>query len=233
MLEVEGLLVRRGGRAVCDGVSLGLGPGKAVALVAPNGSGKTSLMRAVAGVDPRARGRRSADGVDMGRDPSGYRRLVYHMPDAGASLHPELGVLETLMAVRRVWGSGEDILEIVDACGLGGFIGRRPPALSQGMAQQASLGVAWATGARYLLLDEPTNGLDHENVGRFRDAVGLMLGRGKGVLVSSHILGDLDEVCGSVLFLCEGKLVRADLDGRSGGCAELYEKLYGKKEAAR
>lgn len=95
------------------------------------------------------------------------------------------------------------------------------------MAQQTSMGVAYITGARYLLLDEPMNGLDQANVDRFHELVRALLSEGKSILISSHILGELDSLCSAALFLHDGNVTEMAIDGRNGGCAEMYRKLYG------
>lgn len=230
-LEARDLAVsRRGGKTVCAGASFALRPGEALGLVAPNGRGKTSLMRAVAGLAGfglRAEGLLAADGTSPADGPAAYRRLVCYMPEGGGSLQPSLTVRETVEAAARLWDSGADPEEAARACGAGGFLGTRCSKLSQGMAQQAAFAAARATGARYLLLDEPSNGLDQGNAEAFWAEVGRLRGEGRGVLVSSHVLGALEEACPSVLFLHEGQLIEVDTsEGEPGRCAEMYEKLY-------
>lgn len=93
------------------------------------------------------------------------------------------------------------------------------------MKQQLTLAVAYATGARYLLLDEPMNALDPTNVAVQGELIRKAAARGGCVVLSSHILGNVDELCDTVLFLKDGKLLRYSGEPRSAG--ELYRKLFG------
>lgn len=232
MLKVEGLTVTRKRKVICHAVSLTVAPGEATALVAPNGTGKTSLLAAIGGVGTHTQGHISADGADKATDFVVYRKRVFYLSDAGGALHPDLTVGEMLESARRIWGSDENLADIARRCGIDGYSSMRCSDLSQGMAQQVSFAAAWASGARYLLLDEPTNGLDQENRNRFFDLLAHLIDLGRGVVVSSHILGDLDRMCESVLFMVDGHLVEADVDGSDGGCAEMYRNLYQKRVAA-
>lgn len=230
MLKVENVRIKKGHRVLCDNVTFMLNPGEAKALIAPNGYGKTTIMTAVGGCDTRARGVFSADGAAFAENATGYRKLVYYMAESGGSLLPGLDVFAMLEAARGIWASNISVAEAVERCGLLDYLGYRCGSLSQGMAQQASMGVAYITGARYLLLDEPMNGLDQANVDRFHELVRVLLSEGKSMLISSHILGELDSLCSTALFLHDGNVTEMAIDGRNGGCAEMYRKLYGDKK---
>lgn len=236
-LAVEGATVRRGRAVLCADASLRVAPGDVVALVAPNGSGKTSFLQAVSGVGTgvalRLRGMRRADGIDASADPGAFRQLVYFAPDKGGALHPEMTVLDLLLAAKALWKSDRPLGQIAHMCGVDTFIGSRAGRLSQGMAQQASLAVACATGARYVLLDEPTNGLDQQNVDRFYRVLEYLAEQGTGVIVASHRFDDVERTCRTVYFLHDRGLVKADLSAEDGRCAAMYRELFGDKECAR
>lgn len=151
-------------------------------------------------------------------------KLVFYMPGDASLLYSHLSVREHLRIARDLWGSDVSMERVAEACGLVGFLGKRVGKLSQGMKQQVSLAVASLSGARYLLLDEPMNALDPLNVQRFSMVIRSMADKGTGVLVSSHILDNIDQLCSSVVLFRDRQLEEAAL---SESAATLFERYYG------
>lgn len=225
MLAFSDLTVRVGTRELLSHVSGEVVPGRVRALVAPNGSGKTTLMRAlIAADDIRRSGEIAADGVPL-EDAAAYRKLVFYVPGDASILYPLLTVRENLDIVKRCWGSPVDILRLAERCRIDSFLGKRVRFLSLGMRQQVALAVGYLTGARYLLLDEPMNALDPTNLEVNSEIVRSLCGDGVGVLMSSHILGNVDDLADDVLFIKGGKLVSDP--GNRRGSAAVYKELFG------
>lgn len=225
MLAFSDLTVRVGTRELLSHVSGEVVPGRVRALVAPNGSGKTTLMRAlIAADDIRRSGEIAADGVPL-EDAAAYRKLVFYVPGDASILYPLLTVRENLDIVKRCWGSPVDILRLAERCRIDSFLGKRVRFLSLGMRQQVALAVGYLTGARYLLLDEPMNALDPTNLEVNSEIVRSLCGDGVGVLMSSHILGNVDDLADDVLFIKGGKLVSDP--GTRRGSAVVYKELFG------
>ncbi|VWL86160.1 ABC transporter ATP-binding protein NatA [Collinsella sp. AK_207A] len=225
MLAFSDLTVRVGTRELLSRVSGEVVPGRVRALVAPNGSGKTTLMRAlIAADDIRRSGEIAADGVPL-EDAAAYRKLVFYVPGDASILYPLLTVRENLDIVKRCWGSPVDILRLAERCKIDSFLGKRVRFLSLGMRQQVALAVGYLTGARYLLLDEPMNALDPTNLEVNSEIVRSLCGDGVGVLMSSHILGNVDDLADDVLFIKGGKLVSDP--GTRRGSAIVYKELFG------
>ena len=225
MLAFSDLTVRVGTRELLSRVSGEVVPGRVRALVAPNGSGKTTLMRAlIAADDIRRSGEIAADGVPL-EDAAAYRKLVFYVPGDASILYPLLTVRENLDIVKRCWGSPVDILRLAERCRIDSFLGKRVRFLSLGMRQQVALAVGYLTGARYLLLDEPMNALDPTNLEVNSEIVRSLCGDGVGVLMSSHILGNVDDLADDVLFIKGGKLVSDP--GTRRGSAAVYKELFG------
>ncbi len=225
MLAFSDLTVRVGTRELLSHVSGEVVPGRVRALVAPNGSGKTTLMRAlIAADDIRRSGEIAADGVPL-EDAAAYRKLVFYVPGDASILYPLLTVRENLDIVKRCWGSPVDILRLAERCKIDSFLGKRVRFLSLGMRQQVALAVGYLTGARYLLLDEPMNALDPTNLEVNSEIVRSLCGDGVGVLMSSHILGNVDDLADDVLFIKGGKLVSDP--GTRRGSAIVYKELFG------
>lgn len=228
MLEVRDLTIRYGKKCICENLSFSLAEESITGLVAPNGYGKTSLMLAIGGVGSNRVGSCLADGVRRRASPARYRRMVLYLSDSGRILQPELTVREHLEMTIACWDSGYAWEEVAAACGVLSFCDVIARRLSQGMAQLASLSVAYASGVRYLLFDEPLNGLDQTNISVFTRAVCTLRDRGAGILLSSHYLEGLDALCDSVFFLREGSLYETDIDDQQG-CVDLYRQLYETK----
>ena len=229
MLEVSRLTLGYRRHPICDDVSVGVGPGEIVALVAPNGAGKTTMLRAI-GCQPsdvRMGGACVADGIGQQDDERLYRRRVLFVPDDGNILQPRLTVREQIKTARALWGARDvNLDDVVERSGVGAFLDQQSWRLSRGMQQQASLAIACATGARYLLLDEPTNGLDIDNTDLIEELLLWLAESGVGILISSHILSELDRLCGRVVFLHDRTLVGADLDGGFDGCRRMYRQRF-------
>lgn len=224
MLAFSDLMVRVGTRELLSHVSGEVVPGRVRALVAPNGSGKTTLMRAlIAADDIRRSGEIAADSVPL-EDAAAYRKLVFYVPGDASILYPLLTVRENLDIVKRCWGSPVDILRLAERCRIDSFLGKRVRFLSLGMRQQVALAVGYLTGARYLLLDEPMNALDPTNLEVNSEIVRSLCGDGVGVLMSSHILGNVDDLADDVLFIKGGKLVSDP--GTRRGSAVVYKELF-------
>lgn len=227
MLSISHASARFGENAVLDDASLSLGPGEMVGLVAPNGRGKTTFLRIAAGARSKALDAEvSADGVSP-RQESAFRRLVFYAPGDGSLLHPNLTPRQHLEMTRRLWETHDDIDELAEACRMGGYLDRPARALSQGMRQQVSLAIAYLTHARYLLLDEPMNALDPTNVRQNTILLRLRAEEGTGIVMSSHILDNVDEACHSVCLIHDGRLLRHALSQESA--RSLYWRHYTTK----
>lgn len=226
MLRVDDLSVCYGKKPVIDHVSAGFKPGRIYGLVAPNGCGKSTLLRAMAGTGSgRAEGTVSVDTDEAARSGLEARRRVFYAPGEGTLLYPGLTAADHLKMARDLWASGADLARVAADCRVDGFGRKRVRSYSQGMKQQLTLAIAYATGARYLLLDEPMNALDPTNVAVQGELIRRAAAEGGCVVLSSHILGNVDELCDTVLFLKDGKLLR--YSGKPKAAQELYRKLYG------
>ena len=229
MLRVDDLSVRYGKKLVIDHVSAEFKPGRIYGLVAPNGCGKSTLLRALAGTGGgRAEGAVSVDAGEVAGVEA--HRRVFYAPGEGTLLYPGLTATDHLKMARDLWASEADLTRVAADCRIDGFGLKRVRSYSQGMKQQLTLAIAYATAARYLLLDEPMNALDPTNVAVQSELIRRYATEGGCVVLSSHILGNVDELCDTVLFLKDGKLLR--YAGKPKAAQELYRKLYGEGSAA-
>jgi ABC-2 type transport system ATP-binding protein len=210
VIELENLTVALGGRPVLRGLSCAL-RGRCIGLLGPNGAGKSTLINTLLGFHPPAGGAARVFGRDVGREARLLRSRIGYMPENDAFIAGMTGVrfvrymaelsgLPRRMALER---THEAFLYV----GLGEARYRKLGTYSLGMKQMAKLAQAIVHGPRLLLLDEPTNGLDPQGrqrmlrlIAEIRDTEGVHL------LVSSHLLRDVEECCDEVLILKEGQL---------------------------
>lgn len=220
-LEIRDLSKCFGPVVAAVGVSLEVEAGEAVALLGPNGSGKTTTLRCVAGLlHPDSGSVRFAGGLDLHRDFRAARRRFAFLPQK-ASFPPNLKVREVLELHARLRRLEPERVD--DALAEAGFKdsdgGRIVTDLSVGMRQRLSVAVASLPEVPLMLLDEPTASLDPQAAVRFRERVNRWRHRGRAVLFSTHVLTDVQELADRVVVLVDGKVVISE------GLPELRARL--------
>jgi len=221
MLVVRGLTRTYGKVRAVDDLSFTMPPGEVWGFIGPNGAGKTTTMRIAATLDLPDSGDVWVDGVSALVEPREVRRRVGFMADQFAA-YPNLTVQPYLEFFARAYGlRGRARRMAVDAvtefCGLREFLNRPTTGLSKGMGQRLHLAKTLLHDPKLLILDEPTAGLDPRARIEFRTLVRELAAAGKSVLISSHILSELEEACDGVLVIERGRLVvDGNLDTVSG-----------------
>ncbi len=187
LLEVTGLSCRRGGRLVFDRLSFALGEGELLALTGRNGSGKTSLLRALAGLTPPHAGTIAWQGMDIAEDPETWRgRLAWlgHLE----GLKGDLTVMENLVFAERLRGgeAGDRLEWALVALDLIGLSAREVRTLSAGQRRRTALARIVLSQAPLWLLDEPLNALDAPAQAAFRTALQRHLAAGGLAIAATH-----------------------------------------------
>ena len=222
-IRAERLDVDRGGRRVLDAVSLAVQPGEVTGLVGPSGGGKTTLMRAIVGVQMVAGGAVEVLGLPAG-DPALRARVAYMTQTP--SVYDDLSVAENLRYFARVLGMPREradaVIETVDLADARSQLGRD---LSGGQRARVSLAVALLGQPEVLVLDEPTVGLDPLLRRSLWDGFRTLARGGATLLVSSHVM-DEAELCDRLLLIYDGGVLAAttpaEMRARTG-CARLDE----------
>jgi ABC-2 type transport system ATP-binding protein len=209
MIEVRDLTRRYGSLVAVDGVSFQARPGHVVGLLGPNGAGKTTIMKVLTGYHFPDEGSVSINGFDVVADPAGAKRELGYLPE-NAPLYDELTVNEYLQFVsgaRDLAGqSGRQALtRVVDLCDLQSVLLRPISELSKGFRQRVGLAQALIHDPDVVILDEPTTGLDPNQIQEVRRVI-RELGREKTVLLSTHILREVEALCEEVLILDRGRI---------------------------
>ena len=209
MLEVRQLCKSYGGRQVLAPASFVLPPGQCLGLAGSNGSGKSTLLRLMAQIERPDGGDILWEGRSVLGDRSFLRKELGYVPQS-AQLAEELTVRQQLTLWQSACGqSGPAPEEIVELLGLEPLLKKRVGTLSGGTAQRVSIALALMTRPRILLMDEATAGLDQEYVPRLLDWLeGIYLPKGGSLVWCSHHQTELDRLCGAVLRLEQGKLLK-------------------------
>jgi ABC-2 type transport system ATP-binding protein len=194
-----------------DGVSFEVGAGQVVGLIGANGAGKTTLMRILATLDLPDRGTIHLNGINVVEKPTAVRRRLGWMPDH-VGVYRDTTVGDYLDFYGRAHGFRDRELvrrlgDVIEFTELGELLDRPADALSKGQTQRLSLARTLLNDPEFLILDEPAAGLDPKARLEFKNLVRLLRARGKTLLISSHILSELGEMCDSLLFMDRGRMV--------------------------
>jgi len=210
MIEAVGLSKYYGGFAAVDNVSFEIPEGEVVAFLGPNGAGKSTTMRLLTGYLAPSTGAARIAGPDMSTDRvAGSTRLGY-LPENGP-LYPDMTPRSLLNFFADARGLAnrqklERIDAVVELCALGSVIGKPIGKLSRGYCQRVGMAQVLLHEPDVLILDEPTAGLDPNQIHEVRETI-RQLGREKTILLSTHILQEVEAMASRVLFIDEGKLV--------------------------
>ncbi len=213
MVKLDNLKKDYGPTQALRGVSFEIPRGQVVGLLGPNGAGKSTTMRILAGYLNASSGQASVAGIDVAADPVQARRHLGYLPENNP-LYEDMMVSEFLRFVAEVREipSAERSAKIrsaVERCGLGTVLGKDIGQLSKGYRQRVGLAQAIVHDPGLLILDEPTSGLDPNQIIEIRNVI-KELGREKTVLLSTHILPEVQSTCSRVLIIANGQLKADD-----------------------
>jgi ABC-2 type transport system ATP-binding protein len=211
MIRADKLIYEYPGKRALDAVTFELGAGSITALVGPNGAGKTTLLRCLAALDQPYAGNIAVAGVDVLRDPREAHRHIGYLPDH-FGLYAELSVQQCLHYAGAARGLAGDALaartqEVTAQLGLSDKSAEKAGALSRGQRQRLAIAQSIIHSPRVLLLDEPASGLDPEARADLSTLMRRLGGEGMTLVVSSHILAELEEYCTGMLVLQDGRIV--------------------------
>lgn len=205
MIHIAGLQKSFGKLEVLRGIDLQLARGRVTAILGPNGAGKTTLIKMILGLARPDAGCICVDGHVVDGDPY-YRARIGYMAQT-ARLPENLTAAELLGLMKDLRGSSASTdEELVDSLGLDGELSKAMRTLSGGTRQKVNAVLAFLFRPDLLVLDEPTAGLDPVASSTLKDRILEVRGEGRTVLVTSHILSELEELADDVVFLLEGRI---------------------------
>ncbi len=225
MIEADGLCKQFGSFLAIRNVSFTIGKGEIVAFLGPNGAGKTTTMRLLTGFVAPTHGMARIAGIDVQTERIRAAEHLGYLPENGP-LYPDMTPISLLRFFGQARGMNSARLrERVDAvtaqCALESVAHKPIGKLSKGYRQRVSMAQALLHDPEVLIMDEPTSGLDPNQIRGVRQLI-RELGQSKTVLVSTHILQEVEPVAGRVLFIHDGKIV---FDGKPAALANQNGNL--------
>jgi len=211
VIEVKGISRRYGDFLAVDDVSFEVAKGEVVGFLGPNGAGKTTTMRMITGFLPPSAGKVTVAGHDLDEEPLALRRAIGYLPET-PPLYPEMRVCDYVRyvaALKDVPRSerGGRVEHALAACALGDVAMSVIGTLSKGYRQRVGLAQAIVHEPEVLILDEPTAGLDPVQIAEIRALIrDLAQEEGRTVLLSTHILPEVEAICRRVLLISYGKI---------------------------
>ena len=230
--------------AAVDDLSIAVGDGEVVGLIGPNGAGKTTTLRSIAGILRPTSGHIAIDGHDIVTDAIAAKQRLAFMPDE-PHLFEYLTVDEHLRLVARLYHV-EDFdaraRELLDELELKGKERSLPGELSRGMRQKTVIACGLVRQASTLLFDEPLTGLDPAGIRRMRGTIVARAKAGASVLVSSHMLHLVEEICTRVIIMDRGRKIadgtvselaaRAELSPAGSNLEQIFLRVTGRDESS-
>jgi ABC-2 type transport system ATP-binding protein len=209
MIEVSGLVKRYDEITAVAGLTFSVAPGEVVGLVGPNGAGKTTTLRCLVGIIRPTSGLIRIAGHDLQEAPLAAKSALAFVPDE-PHLFPHLSVIEHLRFIGRIYGV-QDVeagaTALLDELDLDQRADALPDELSRGMKQKLAIACGLLHDPRALLLDEPLTGLDPGAIRRMKQTILDRAAAGAAVILSSHLLSLVEELCSRILVIHQGELI--------------------------
>lgn len=224
MIKISNLTKKYGDVKVLDNISLEVKKGEILGFLGPNGAGKTTTMKILTGFISATSGQAFIDDVNVQEDSIAVRRKIGYLPENNP-LYEDMKVSEYLnfVAQMRELNNQERVDEIIKTCGIEAVMEKNIVELSKGFRQRVGLACALMHDPDVLILDEPTSGLDPNQIVEIRNLI-KKLGKQKTVILSTHILPEVQATCDRVVIINEGKIVA------SGTLDEITKQAKGKAE---
>ena len=225
MIEVKNVTKKYGKAVAVDNISFTINEGEIVGLLGPNGAGKSTTMNMLTGFIEQTEGEIIIDGYNMLKKPKKAKKEIGYMPE-GVPLYTDLTVKEFIMYMAEIKNVNrktrkEKVEKIIEQTGLKEVENKLTKNLSRGYKQRVSMAGALVGEPKILILDEPTVGLDPKQITEIRNLI-KELGKTHTVIISSHILSEISQICNKVIIINKGKIVAVDTPEK------LEEKVAGK-----
>lgn len=236
MIEVNNLSKKFGDFSALKNISFSVKKGQIVGFLGPNGAGKTTTMRIITGYLSATSGKVLINNLDVCQNSQETRKLIGYIPEDNP-LYPEMKVYEYLFFLARIRNlrdrTSKMVKKAVLTCNLENVLTRQIGELSKGFKQRVGLAGALLHDPDILILDEPTTGLDPNQIVEIRNLI-KKLGRDKTVILSTHILPEVQATCEKAIIINEGKIVAQgtvdELTKKARGKNILEVKIKGPKE---
>jgi len=234
VISVENLTKRYATKTAIESMSFRVEKGEILGFLGPNGAGKTTTMRIITGYMPSTDGTVKVDGFDVADQPLEVRRRIGYLPE-NPPLYPEMTVIGYLKFVAKLKGAGgakvqDEVNRAMEKVNLGDVQGRIISKLSKGYKQRVGIAQALLNDPPVLILDEPTIGLDPKQIHEVRELI-KGLAHSHTVVLSTHILPEVEQTCHRVIIIDKGKIVAVDtpqnLRSQIQGVARVFIEVEG------
>lgn len=211
-IEVKNITKIYGTQKAVNDVSFMIETGEIVGLLGPNGAGKSTLMKIITGFISQTSGSVNINGIDTFQDPIAVRKQIGYLPENNP-LYTDMYIREYLEYTGRIYKLGRNLKdrvdEIIKQTGLAPEIRKKIGALSKGYKQRVGLAQALIHDPNVLILDEPTSGLDPNQIVEIRNLIS-ETGKAKTVMLSTHIMQEVEAICDRVIIINKGHIVADD-----------------------
>ena len=209
MLEVRNLKKSFGDFQAVKGVSFSVKEGEVLGFLGPNGAGKSTTMRMITGFLPPSSGTAVINGHDIQADPIAAKRDLGYLPEAAPS-YRAMTVRDYLSFIAEIRGftgaaAAKKVADAIVQAKLEGVAGQTIETLSKGYRQRTAFAAAILHDPKVLIMDEPTDGLDPNQKFTVREMIKAMAAKGKAIIISTHILEEVDAVCSKVVVIADGE----------------------------
>jgi len=209
-IVVENLTKKYGDQKAVDDISFDVKPGEVVGFLGPNGAGKSTTMRMVTSYMAPTVGKITVEGFRVDEHPEEIKKRIGYLPENNP-LYTDMAIIDYLKFCAEIQGVSKEevnprVREMVDVCGLNLERHKKINELSKGFRQRVGLAQAMIHDPEVLILDEPTSGLDPNQIVEIRNLI-KELGKEKTVILSSHILSEVEATCDRILIINRGKIV--------------------------
>ena len=213
MIQVENITKKYGSFTAVSNISFEINEGEIVGFLGPNGAGKSTTMNMITGFIEPSEGRIIVDGYDISKKPKKAKKQIGYMPE-GVPLYSDLTVKEFVTYMAELKGCNkktkkEEVQKVLEDTGLLEVQNKLTKNLSRGYKQRVSMAGALVGNPKVIILDEPTVGLDPKQVTEIRALI-KKLGENHTVILSSHILSEVSQICNRVIIINKGKIVAID-----------------------
>jgi ABC-2 type transport system ATP-binding protein len=235
MITVKNLTKRYARNTAVDHISFDIQKGQIVGFLGPNGAGKTTTMRMLTCFLPPTEGAATVAGFDVLEEPMEVKKRIGYLPE-NPPLYPEMMTSEYLSFVGSLKGlRGAELQKridyVSDRCAVADVRNKQLGKLSKGYRQRVGLAQAIIHNPEVLILDEPTAGLDPKQINETRDLIKSLAGD-HTIILSTHILPEVEQICERVIIIAKGKLVATDtvdnLQNRSRGAESVLLEVAGR-----
>ncbi|HEP1413229.1 lantibiotic ABC transporter ATP-binding protein [Streptococcus pyogenes] len=219
MLKIQNLKKSYGKRTILNNVNMNIPKGKVYALIGPNGAGKSTIMKILTGLVSKTSGSIIFEGREWSRrDLRKIGSIIEEPP-----LYKNLSAYDNMKVVTTMLGVSEGtILPLLNKVGLGNIDKRPVKQFSLGMKQRLGIAISLINSPKLLILDEPTNGLDPIGIQELREIIESFKSEGMTIMISSHILSEVEHLADFIGFIYEGKIIlEKEYDG-----SENLEELF-------